>query len=330
MGAETVALLVAALGFAVVNGLNDGAALVATGLKVPALPPLAAIAMLAGALVVAPVVIGTQVAATLANRLVSFGHGGGDITGEIGLLIAVLTAVAVVVVLSRRGLPTSLTLALVGGIAGAGLGGGLAVSLPTLALVLAAGLAAPLVGASAGFVLSRLAGMLPVRGRVGRRIKTAHVAAFALQSLAYAANDGQKMLAVFAVATGSVASGSGEGVTVPVLALALLAVLFTVGVVAGLRPAATTLSAEIVAARPPDAVAAELSSAGAVLASAAVGAPVSMTQSIAAALVGAGMSYGYRRVRWRAAGRLILAWLVTLPASAALAAALARGGALLS
>ncbi|HVL99017.1 MAG TPA: inorganic phosphate transporter, partial [Egibacteraceae bacterium] len=64
--------------------------------------------------------------------------------------------------------------------------------------------------------------------------------------------------------------------------------------------------------------------------SAAVGAPVSMTQSVAAALVGAGMSYGHRRVRWRAVGRLGLAWLLTLPASAALAAAVARGGALLS
>lgn len=318
-------LLLAALGFAVVNGLNDGGALVATGLKVPALPPLGAIAMLGLALIVAPLAIGTQVAATLANRLVSFSAGGGLIDGRIGLLTAVLTAVVVVVVLSRHGLPTSLTLALVGGITGVGIGGGLQVSYATLGLVLAAGLAAPVIGALAGFALSRLAGLLPSRRRVGSRIRFAHIGAFGLQCVAYAANDGQKMLAVMAVAT-----GTAEGMALPIGQLVALAVLFTGGLVVGLRPAASTLGAEIIPARPPDAVAAEFASAGAVLGSSAIGAPVSMTQSVAAALVGAGMSHGARRVRWRAAGRLGLAWLFTLPVSAVLAAAIARGGALLS
>lgn len=317
-------LLLAALGFAVVNGLNDGGALVATGLKVPTLPPLAAVAMLAVALVGAPLLVGTEVATTLVERLVSFSGGGGLVDGRTGLLAAVLTAVAVVVVLSRRGLPTSLTLALVGGITGAGIGGGLPVSYPTLGLVLAAGLAAPVVGALAGFALSRLAGLMPSRRRVGSRIRSAHVVAFGLQCFAYAANDGQKMFAVMAVAT-----GAAQGVALSVGELVILAVLFTGGLLAGLRPAAATLSAEIIPARPPDAVAAEFSSAGAVLASSVIGAPVSMTQSVAAALVGAGMSHGARRVRWRAAGRLGLAWVFTLPVSAVLAAAVVRGGALL-
>ena len=328
MAPET-ALLIAALVFAVVNGFNDGGALVATGLKVPALPPLAAIALLGVALVVTPLLIGTQVAATLANRLVSFDQPGAALPGSTGLLIAVVTAVGVVLLLSSRGLPTSLTLALVGGIAGAGLGGGLPVSWATLALVLGAGAAAPVVGAGAGFGLSRLAGLVPVGGHARRRIRVAHVGAFCLQCVAYAANDGQKMFAVLAVATAGGAGRAGD-LGLSVGHFALLAALFTVGLIGGLRPAAATLAAEIVPTRPSDAVAAELSSAGAVLGSAAVGAPVSMTQSVAAALVGAGMSRGYRRVRWRAAGRLVLAWVVTLPASLVVAAALARGGVLLS
>lgn len=318
-----VLLLAAALGFAVVNGVNDGGALVATGLKVPGLPPLVAAGMLAVALVAGPLIIGTQVATTLVSRLVSFSEVGGAV-GRTALLVAVVTAVAVVVGLSRRGLPTSLTLALVGGLAGAGFGSGLPVSYPTLGLVLGAGIAAPVVGAVAGFALSRVAGLLPSRRRVAARIRVAHAGAFSLQCLAYAANDGQKMVAVLAVATGA----TGD-VSPPVSELVLLAVLFTGGLIVGLRPAASTLSAEIIPARPPDAVAAEVSSAGAVLASAALGAPVSMTQSVAAALVGAGMSHGPRRVRWRAAGRLGLAWLFTLPVSAVVAAVLARGGALL-
>lgn len=324
MDSDTI-LLLAALGFAVVNGLNDGGALVATGLKVPVLPPVGAVAMLAVALVAAPLVIGTQVASTLATRLVSFSDGGGVVDGRTGLLVAVLTAVTVVVVLSRRGLPTSLTLALVGGITGVGIGARLPVSYATLGLVLAAGLAAPVVGALAGFTLSRLAGLVPSRRLVGGRIRVAHIGAFGLQCVAYATNDGQKMFAVMAVAT-----GAPDAVNLTMGELVTLAVLFTGGMVVGLRPAAATLSAEIIPARPPDAVAAEFASAGAVLGSSALGAPVSMTQSVAAALVGAGMSHGARRVRWRAAGRLGLAWLFTLPVSAVLAAAIARGGALLS
>ncbi|HVL99801.1 MAG TPA: inorganic phosphate transporter, partial [Egibacteraceae bacterium] len=240
MGTDVV-LVVAALGFAVVNGVNDGGALVATGLKVPSLPPFVAIAMLGAAIVVAPLVVGTQVATTLATRLVSFSDDGALVSGETGLLVAVLTAVAVVGFLSSRGLPTSLTLALVGGITGAGLGGGLPVSHATLVLVLAVGLAAPVVGAGAGFALSRFAGLLPSRRPVGRRVRTTHVGAFALQCLAYAGNDGQKMFAVMAVAT-----GGAQEVRLPLAEVALLALLFTVGLVVGLRPAAGTLSAEIV------------------------------------------------------------------------------------
>lgn len=323
------ALFVAALGFATVNGVNDGGALVATGLKVPALRPLTAVGMLGVALVAAPALLGLQVAETLARRLVSFdAAGGAGADARLALLVAVVTAVAVVLVLSWRGLPTSLTLALVGGITGAGLGAGLTVSWPILGLVLAAGLAAPVVGAAAGFLLSRLAGRLPHSGRARARVRAAHVVGFGLQCFAYATNDGQKMMAVLAVATGA-AQGSGR-LALGVAELALLAGLFCVGLVLGLRPAAATLSAEIIPARPSDAVAAELSSGGAVLGSAALGAPVSMTQSVAAALVGAGMSRGYQRVRWRAAGRLGLAWLITLPVSGALAAAAARGGVLAS
>lgn len=317
-------LLAAALGFAVVNGLNDGGALVGVGLKVPGLPPAVAAGMLAIALVVAPLVLGTQVASTLVDRLVTFSEPGGADSGRAAVLIAVGTAVTLVAILSRRGLPTSLTLALVGGLAGAGFGSGLPVSYTTLGLVLAAGVAAPVVGGVVGLVLSRLAGRLPSRRRVAPRIRVAHVGAFSLQCLAYAANDGQKMIAIFAVA-----SGTAGQVSPSVIDLVLLATLFTFGLVGGLRPAASALSAEIIPARPPDAVAAELSSAGAVFASSAVGAPVSMTQSVAAALVGAGISHGPRRVRWRAAGRLGLAWVFTLPASALVAAALARGGSLL-
>lgn len=325
---QTVLLLAVAAGFAVVNGANDGATLIAAGLKVPALPPLGAISLLAVALVAAPLALGTPVATTLAARLVSFESEPGAIAGSTGLLLAVVTAVVVVTVLARRGLPTSLTLALVGGITGVGLGGGLRVSWATFALVAVAGLAAPLLGTLGGFALARLSALVPVRSDVTRRIQRIHAGGFALQSLAYAMNDGQKMLAVTAIALSAagVDTVSGGRVVLGWMVLVAIAALFSVGLVGGLRRIAGTLGGALLRARPSDAVAAELSSATVVLASATVGAPVSMTQSVAGALVGSGMSVSYRRVRWRAAGRLGLAWVITLPVSTVLAAALALGG----
>jgi inorganic phosphate transporter, PiT family len=308
-------LLATALGFAAVNGLNDGASLLSAALRGPVLRPLVAVGLLAAALVATPILLGTAVATTLAGRLVRFEGDGGNV----GIVVAVATTVAVVGVLSRLGLPTSLTLALVGAITGAGIGLGMPVSYGVLGVVIAAGLAAPLVGGVGGWLVSVAAGRRRRHGDALQRIRRLHVGGFSAQCLAYGANDGQKMLAVYAVAMGS----AGD-VRLDVAQLALLTVVFTVGLLAGIRRVARTLLDDVLLVRPAHAVAAEVSSAGAVLASAAVGAPVSMTQSLTGGLVGAGIAESYLRVRWRAAGRLLLAWVVTLPASLMIAALLAR------
>lgn len=65
---------------------------------------------------------------------------------------------------------------------------------------------------------------------------------------------------------------------------------------------------------------AQLGAAVAVLSSAALGVPVSMTQAVAGGLVGTGMLRGRRQVRWRVAGQLGLAWVLTLPAAAVVGA----------
>lgn len=311
-------LVVTALAFAAVNGANDGSALLSLGQKIRSLPPYVFLLVLLVALVVVPVVLGTAVARTLTERLVTLEGP----EGQQALAVAVVCAVLVVGVLSWRALPTSLTLALVGALAGAGLGGGLPVSWGAIGRVLLAGAAAPFVGGLIGYALSRGIGRVSVGTQRTRRVAQAHGLAFATQSVAYAANDGQKIFAVYLVASGG--AGIGWGTTT------LLAACFGVGVLFGLRRVSGTLTGSILAVRPANAVLAEFAAAGAVLGSAALAAPVSMTQSVAGALVGTGVSESYRRVRWRAAGRLGLAWVLTLPASLALAAIaallLARGG----
>lgn len=293
---------VAAL-FAVITGANDGGAILATGLKLPILRVWAGLTLLTLAVAVVPLLIGTGVAATFTERLVTFDE-------PLPVLIGVVAALTVVIGLTTMGRPTSLTLATVGGLAGAGLGAGLPVSYGWVAFVLLLGMAAPLAGWAAAVPVSRLLARVPAGGMLGRL----HLGGFTVQCGAYAANDGQKMLAVFAVAFGTT-GGRPPGWTIP-----LIAVLFFLGACYGLPRAARTLGGQLLAVRPVHAVAAETAAAGAVLGCSAMGAPVSMTQAVAGGLIGSGVTQAVGRVRWAAVLRLVVAWVLTLPTSVLLAA----------
>ncbi|MEW1837467.1 inorganic phosphate transporter [Nonomuraea angiospora] len=303
---DVAALIVVAGLFAVVSGVNDGGALLATGLKLPSVRPAIGILVLVVLVAVVPLLT-HQVAVTFTTRLASFQAPG----GKIAMTVAVISALAVVTALSLKGLPTSLTLAVVGGLTGAGLGWGLPVSLGSVVLVLAFGMAAPFAGGLLGWLLVRV--LVITTSAPG--LRRWHQVGFALQSLAYAANDGQKMLAVFMIVLGFSDA--------PLPYTSLVAVLFGLGTMYGLPRAGRTLGRELIASRPPHGVAAELAAGTAVIACAAVGMPVSMTQAIAGGLIGAGVARGGGRVRWYATGKIVTAWLLTLPAGALLGAGLA-------
>lgn len=312
MSPEVVVLTVLAAAFAVINGTNDGGTLVANGLKVSSLRPLTATLLILTGIVIVPFVLGTGVATTLVTRLVAFEGR----SGQVGLAAALLAATLVTFLLSRRGLPTSLTLALIGGITGSGLGGGLPISWETVGTVLLMAALAPVVGALIAYGLTWLSAVMPSRFEAGEAVGQAHRIGFTLQCIAYGANDGQKMLAVFAIAAGQ-ASGTVE----PTLGLLLtIAGLFFVGLLIGLPRIATVISGGVLSTRPYDSVTAELASATAVLGSAALGAPVSMTQAITGGLVGVATRTGLGRIRWEVVFRVVVAWVLTLPLTVAAAA----------
>ncbi|NRQ35446.1 inorganic phosphate transporter [Nonomuraea sp. NN258] len=299
---DAVALIAVAGLFAIVSGVNDGGALLATGLKLPTVRPATGILTLVVLVALVPL-LSHQVAVTFVTRLATFDGPG----SKIAMTVAVISALAVVTWLSSRGRPTSLTLAIVGGLTGAGVGWGLPVSPGSVALVLAFGVAAPIAGGLLAWVLIRaLVAITTARG-----LSSWHWAAFLLQTVAYAANDGQKMLAVFMIALGFAGA--------PLPYTTLVAVLFGIGALYGLPKAGRTLSREIIVSRPAHGVAAELAAGTSVIACAAVGMPVSMTQAIAGGLIGAGVAVGSGRVRWYAAVKIVAAWLFTLPAAALLA-----------
>lgn len=308
-------LLIAVAGaFTVFVGANDGGPLLVTSLRIGSIRPITAAGVLTLAVMAVPALFGTQVATTLTTRLVSLD------SPEIRhhLFLSVAGAIVVVLVLVHGGLPTSLTLALVGGIVGVGLGSGQPVAWSWVALILVLAALAPLVGLFAAYVIGSLWGRLRLRTPLGHQARRTHWLGMAGQAFAYGANDGQKALAVFALA---IPTAMDDGrVAPPLWLMPVIGALFAAGLVVGVRRYSLRLGAAVPTLGPVHAVSAELSAAAAVTGSAALGTPASMTQVITGALVGSGLKHGVARVRWQYATRIVAAWALTLPLAAAAAA----------
>lgn len=309
----TIALYIAACAFALAHGTNTGSTLLSMGLTIRSLRPALALFIMMLGVALAPVLLGTAVATTLAGDLVGWDAD----SGAVGMLTAVITSIVVVFVLGWFGIPTGLTLALLGGIAGFGFASGDPVAWPTITVVLVLMALAPVVGGIGSAVLIRVIAPVLRWGDAGRTLRGTHIGAFTILAVAYGANDAQKMLAVFSVAAGAV-SGA-----VPLVwwQLCAAAALFGLGTALGLGRMARTISTGVMPVRTLDAVATEVSTAGAMLTSSLFGAPVGLAQTLSGSLVGCGLTKGVGRIRWQTASKVGAAWVATLPAAFLISAA---------
>jgi PiT family inorganic phosphate transporter len=310
MPGDTVTVLLAAVtvSFVFICGANDGGALLSLGIRHRGASGVLVLTVLALAVAAGPAVFGLAVAETFTSKLI--GGTGGQLTFLVG------TAVAIVLVLAFtwRGIPTSITLALLGAIAGAGVGLGTAPAWGRLGFVLALGAAAPLVGVVMAFLLGQAVRRLPIT-RVARWTSAVQLLAFLSQSSAYAANDGQKMYAV--VATAAVAAGHPLALATDVRPVLAIAGVFAAGAAVSLRRVGRGATATLLRMRPGHVISAEVAASVAVFGTASLGVPVSMTQATTGGLVGAALNDGPRSVRWQYTAPLIVAWAVTLPAGLA-------------
>jgi inorganic phosphate transporter, PiT family len=292
---------------AIAAGANDGATLTIPSLNVPMVRPIAPALALAASVALCPWLISAEVARTLATGLVTS-------NGAMTMIIGVASALAVTLALTRTGVPTSLTLALIGGLVGAGIGSGSTPSTPAITVTLTAAALAPPAGATLAMVLAKTASRLPLHWQRGARLRALHLIGITGVSIAYGANDGQKAIAILASANGNF--------TLTPMALLATAALFLAGAIWGLFRLRRGLQG-IGRFSSIDVVSAQLSVTIAVLASTQLGAPVSSTQTMAAALMGTVANRGLARVRWRVAQRIALSWCLTLPAALAVSAATA-------
>jgi PiT family inorganic phosphate transporter len=308
-----------ALGFALTNGLHDAANAIATLVSTRVARPGAAIALASVCNLIGPFLVGAAVADTVASmvRLEP-----SEATAIVG---AGLTgAVAWGIVTWARGLPSSSSHALVGGLVGAALvGSGVdAIGWTAVVEVLVALAISPLLGflAAAGLEAVARPALLRATTRVAAPIRSGQWLTSGWLALSHGANDTQKTVGVLTALL--VANGSLQVSDPPAWAILAPAVALTVGTAFGGWRIVRTVGRGIVRVRPLDGLASQAGSAGVILAASVVGLPVSTTQVVSSSIVGTGVGRGRRRhVRWRVVRRIGLAWVITLPVAGALAAA---------
>jgi len=315
----TVVLVIAvALGFDYVNGFHDAANSIATVVSTRVLSPRQAVLWAAFFNFAAFLVFGTKVASTIANDVVAQ-----DVL-SIGVIFAGLVgAISWDLITFVFGLPTSSSHALVGGIAGA------AVAKAGFAVLIGEGLRkigvfiilSPLIGLAIGFILTLVIFWVFHRyeniDRLNRGFRIGQLFSAAAFSLGHGANDAQKTMGVILallIASGHVAAGA----PIPLWVVLSAHIAIALGTLTGGWRIVKTMGSKITRLQPVGGVAAESGGAMTLFATSAAGIPVSTTHTITGAIVGVGAARRLSAVRWGVAGRVVWAWVLTIPGAFAI------------
>jgi PiT family inorganic phosphate transporter len=308
-----------ALAFDFTNGFHDTANAVATSISTRAMAPRVAVTM-AAALNFVGAFISIEVAATIAKGIVNADF----ITLPI-VFAGLIGAIAWNLLTWYFGLPSSSSHALIGGMVGATFaaagskaifGNGLiekvvipALVAPVLAFV-AAGIAI--------LVTYRIVGRQPP-GTVSRGFRLGQIISGSLFSLSHGTNDAQKTMGIIALAL--VAAGKMDAsADPPTWVIVSAATAIALGTYAGGWRIIKTMGSRIIKMDPAQGFAAQTAGAAVILSASHAGFPLSTTHVISGGIMGAGAAKRVSAVRWGVAGNIVFAWVLTLPAAAAVGA----------
>jgi PiT family inorganic phosphate transporter len=317
-----VLTIAVALAFDFTNGFHDTANAVATTIGTRALPPRLAVALsailnLVGA-IVATQILHTEVANTVGS-LVAPEHG-----VALSMIVAALFgAITWNLITWRAGLPSSSSHALIGGLIGMGIAAyGLeAVVWAKVYPVFIALVASPVVGFLLAYVVALLLLNLLRRARPSHAngaFRKLQLLSGGFVSFSHGANDAQKTMAVITLAL--LSSNHLAEFVVPTWVVLSAALAISLGTWAGGWRIIRTMSSRIIRMEPVDGFAAETVGAAVIQAATSWGLPVSTTHVVSGSVMGAGATRRLSAVRWGVARSIVWAWILTIPASAALAA----------
>ena len=313
-----VLVLVVALGFDFTNGFHDTANAVATSVSTRAVPPrlavvIAAVANLAGAFVT------TAVAKTVGKGIIDT-----NLATEQTILAALFGAITWNLITWRRGLPSSSSHALIGGLVGAALAQsgvegvqwhGLVHSVAIPAVV------APAIAFAGAFALLLAIYWLFVWMRpsvANRTFRLGQLASGTWVAFTHGANDAQKTMGVIALALFE--SGHISHFYIPSWVILSAGLAIGAGTYAGGWRIMRTLGQRVIKMEPESGFAAQITAGVTIYTATRLGYPLSTTHVISGSVLGSRATKRLSAVRWGVAGNIVFAWLLTLPAAALVAA----------
>ena len=316
-----IALIGVALLFDFLNGLHDAANSIATVVSTRVLKPHWAVLWAAFFNFIAFAVFGLHVANTVGKGIIH-----ADIIDAAVIFGALSGAIIWNVITWVLGIPSSSSHALIGGLLGAGIAkvGGFGAIVWSGVLSTVIGIfTSPAVGMLLSLLLVLAVAWTSLKLTplgVDRRFRKLQLVSAALYSLGHGGNDAQKTMGIIAVLLYSQGMLHGE-FHVPLWVVLSCQAAMALGTASGGWRIVHTMGSKITRLTPPQGFCAETGGAITLFMATHLGVPVSSTHTITGAIVGVGASRRLSAVRWNVAGNIVVAWFLTLPAAAAIGAA---------
>jgi len=325
-------IVLVALVFDFTNGFHDAANSIATVVATRVLSPRYAVAWAATFNFIAFAFFGTRVAKTIGGDLVRIDLIQEDLRLYV-LCAGLMGAIIWNLITWYFGLPTSSSHALIGGYAGAAIAAFRGVSgllkpegwIKTLVFIVAS----PVIGFVLGFAFMVAVYWIFHRwtpAQVDKTFRRGQLFSAAMYSLGHGGNDAQKTMGIITVVLASAGlfnlrlGAQGSLPAIPLYVVLLAHAAIALGTLSGGWRIVHTMGSKITKLRPVGGFSAETAGAATIFAATFSGIPVSTTHTIAGAIAGVGSTTRLSAVKWRVAGRIVWAWIFTIPAAAIFAA----------
>lgn len=312
-----IILIGLALVFDFLNGVHDSSNVVATMISSRAIQPRVALLMTAVANFLGPFIFGVAVATTIGNDIVSAVH-----INLVVLIAASISAIIWNILTWILGIPSSSSHAIIGGLIGAVVmeAGFEVIMLKGIMKVLIALFASPIIGFLVGILIANLVYLFSWNAspKINGVFKKLQIVTSIGLSLSHGTNDAQKTMGI--ITLGLVIAGWQSTFEVPFWVIFICAAAIGLGTAVGGWQLIKTLGSKFYKIRPVHGFSSQATSAFVILTASLLGGPVSTTQVVSSSILGVGAAERMSKVRWGVAGEIMIAWVVTIPATMAVGA----------
>jgi len=316
----TIAAIVVAFSFIILNGIHDGCNVIATIIASRSMPPRKALLIACMAEFIGPLFIGTAVANTIGKGVIKFGYvnNPGDIVSAVAILSALLGGIAWNLFTWKIGIPSSSSHALIGGLLGAGI---IAFGLEAinwhsfLGKVILVMFTSPLIGFIIGYLFMKISILLlrNLHPKVNKFFKNVQLISMVFLGTSHGSSDAQKGAGIVTLLL--VIGGMQKEFTVPFWVMLTSTAILALGISLGGWRIIKTVGTGIYRVKPLHSFNVQLASASVIFAANLIGLPVSTTHIVSSSVMGVGSGERANAVKWFKVKDIMLSWLITIPAS---------------